>query len=504
MDKTSFLKKLFAPVDLTKGKPWKVILLFGAPIILSYLLQQIYVLTDAIICGQVLSANEVAGINDTFPLTFIFLQFAFGSTAGFSVITAQHVGSKDISKVRKSFVTQIYLTIIISVILTVLSICLLPWMLSIINITPTNKEVYNAAYIYCLIIFIGIFAQMGYNFVCGILRSYGDSLTPLIFLLISTLLNVGLDLLFLAVFNMGPAGAAIATILAQFISFIACFVYTLIKYKELRFKKEDYKFDLENINKHLKEGIPLGLQFSILAIGIIVMQSSVVKFDLTDTGFMVEGTPAQNGFGAANKLINFLMSIYNGLGSAILGFNAQNYGKKDYKRVKEGTIQTAIIMLIMYAFCLTVGLLLTINGAYQYIFMSADKISDASIKFGNMFVYIDIVLNVFVGFLIVARSAVQGISKSKYVLGAGFAELIARILICAFLPVIINHGPINSSSSMLAFAAVCIGDPGAWIMACIVLIIPTIKYIYNQNYEQKEKDYINSPKSLKKRFRTQN
>ena len=146
MSKMSFLKKLFAPVDLTKGKPWKVILLFGAPIILSYLLQQIYVLTDAIICGQVLSANEVAGINDTFPLTFIFLQFAFGSTAGFSVITAQHVGSKDISKVRKSFVTQIYLTIIISVILTILSICLLPWMLSIINITPTNKEVYDAAY----------------------------------------------------------------------------------------------------------------------------------------------------------------------------------------------------------------------------------------------------------------------------------------------------------------------------------------------------------------------
>lgn len=101
MNKTSFLKKLFAPVDLTKGKPWKVILLFGAPIILSYLLQQIYVLTDAIICGQVLNANEVAGINDTFPLTFIFLQFAFGSTAGFSVITAQHVGSKDYFKSKK-------------------------------------------------------------------------------------------------------------------------------------------------------------------------------------------------------------------------------------------------------------------------------------------------------------------------------------------------------------------------------------------------------------------
>ena len=224
-----FFSQLSQPMDLTLGTPWKVILKYSAPIIISYLLQQIYVLTDAIICGQVLSSPEVAGVNDTFPLTFIFLQFAFGCTAGFSVITAKFVGQNDPAGVRKSFAAQIYLSVGISALLTVISIVLLPWLLGIINVTEANKEVYDAAYSYCFVIFIGIIAQMGYNFICGILRAYGDSVTPLIFLVISTALNVVLDIVLLSVFKMGPSGAAIATVLAQFISVIACSAYTFIR-----------------------------------------------------------------------------------------------------------------------------------------------------------------------------------------------------------------------------------------------------------------------------------
>ena len=211
--RASLLRRLSQPVDLTAGTPWRVILRYAVPIMISYLLQQIYVLTDAVICGQVLSAEEVAGVNDTFPLTFIFLQFAFGCTAGFSVLTAGCVGAGDRRGVRRSFAAQIYLSLGISVVLTVLSVVLLPWMLELIHVTPINKTVYDAAYIYCLVIFLGIFAQMGYNFICGILRSFGDSVTPLVFLVFSTLLNVGLDILFLVPFRMGPAGAAIAAVL---------------------------------------------------------------------------------------------------------------------------------------------------------------------------------------------------------------------------------------------------------------------------------------------------
>lgn len=479
--KTS-LKNIFKPVDLTTGKPWKVLLLYGAPIMVSYLLQQLYVLTDAIICGQVLDASKIAGVNDTSPLTFFFLQFAFGCTAGFSVITANYVGLGDKKGVRKSFATQIYLSLIISVILTAVSIACLPYLLNLINVTPDNKDVYDAAYDYCFVIFIGIFAQIGYNFICGILRAYGDSVTPLAFLLVSTLLNVGFDVLFLVPLSAGPKGAAFATVLAQFISFIACFLYTMIKYEDLRLKKEDFAIDFKQISLHLKQGIPLGLQFSVLAIGIIVMQGAVVKFDITKTGVMVEGTPAQIGFGAANKTVNFLMAFYNGLSSAILGFNAQNYGKGDYEAIKKGTLQALLITAIIYLFCLTTALLLSINGTYQYVFMSADKISPQTIKFGNIYLYCDFSLYFILGFLIIVRSAVQGVGKSGCVLIAGIAELTARVLICAFLPVIVNGGAIEADASSLAFLAVCAGDPGAWIFASLTLLYPFFKNIIGKNY----------------------
>ena len=349
---SSLLSRLSRPVELTAGTPWKVILRYAAPIMLSYLLQQIYVLTDAIICGQVLSVGEVAGVNDTYPLTFIFLQFAFGCTSG--VLTARYAGCGEKAGVRRSLVAQIYLSVAISAVLTVLSLLLLPWMLGVIHVTPTNKEVYDAAYIYCFVIFLGIAAQMGYNFICGILRSLGDSVTPLLFLVVSTALNVGLDLLFLLGFRMGPAGAAIATVIAQLLSMVGCFAYAFSRYPELRPKKTDWRVPFAAMWAHLQQGIPQGLQFSILAIGIIVMHGAVVKFDLTAGGLMVANTPAQNGFGAANKLVNFLMAGFNGLGTAILGYNAQNYGKGDFARIRKGTLQSLLLMVGIFAVCLSV------------------------------------------------------------------------------------------------------------------------------------------------------
>lgn len=478
----SFLRNMMRPVDLTSGKPWRVILRYGAPIMLSYFLQQVYVLTDAIICGQVLSAQQVAGVNDTFPLTFIFLQFAFGCTAGFSVITAGCVGRGDAKGVRQSLAAQIYLSVIISLLLTVISVAVLPWMLGIINVTQANKEVYDAAYTYCFIIFLGIIMQMGFNFICGILRAYGDSVTPLVFLAISTALNVGLDILFLTVFGMGPAGAAAATVLTQALSVAGCFVYTFAKYREMRLSREDFRSGLCVLTAHLKQGIPLGLQFSILAVGIIVMQGGVVLFDLEPSGIMAAGTPAQNGFGAASKLINFLMSFFNGLGAAMLGFNAQNYGKGDYENIRRGTLQSLIIMMIIYAACLVCGLLLSIDGAYQYIFMSSEKVSQASIAFGNAYVYIDFGLYCILGFLIVIRSAVQGVGRAGFVLGAGIAELIARVVICAFLPAAVNGAAIDSSASLGAFCALCLADPGAWIAGALVLLVPLVHNIARKEY----------------------
>ena len=181
MEKTK--KSLFGPMDLTRGTCWKTILIFSLPVILSYLLQQVYSISDAAIVGQTLTAQEVAGVNDTSSLVFIFLQFAFGVSAGFCVVTSCQVGARNQAGVRRSLATQIVLSAVLTVLLTALALALLNPMLAWINVTPDNAEVYRAAYTYCFIIFAGIGAQLFYNFICAFLRSMGDSLTPLLFLL---------------------------------------------------------------------------------------------------------------------------------------------------------------------------------------------------------------------------------------------------------------------------------------------------------------------------------
>lgn len=484
------IKNLTQPVDLRKGKEWKALLLFSLPIIFSYLLQQVYTISDAAICGQTLSSDEVAGVNDVSPLIFIFLQFAFGCTAGFAVVTSSRVGEGDEAGVRKSFAAQIILSAVITVILTVVSILCLKPLLRWINVTEANIKVFTAAYNYCFVIFLGIVAQMFYNFICSILRSVGDSVTPLVFLFISTVLNVVLDLLFIMVFRWGVIGAAAATVTAQGLSTVACFIYTFIKYKNLRLKKSDFKTGFNELKRHVAQGVPLGLQFSVLAIGIIVMQGELVKFDLTPDGLMAAGNPAQNGYGAACKLGNLLMSPMNALGAGVVSFAAQNYGAGEYKRIRRGILQATVLSLIMYVIFAGIGLLLTLNGAYQYIFLSADKVTPKSIAFGNRYLYVALSFYFLLGLLFVWRSGTQGIEKPVFILLTGVVELAARILICIFLPAAFNGGPVNSEASVGAYIALCSADPIAWLTGVAVLAYPFIKYVCLMKYKNKP-----SPKS---------
>lgn len=478
-------KSLSSPLDLRKGKEWKVIILFSLPIIFSYILQQVYTISDAAICGQTLSADEVAGVNDVSPLIYIFLQFAFGCTAGFGVITSARVGEGDADGIRRSFAAQIVLSAVITAVLTAVSLLSLKPMLLWINVTPDNPEVYNAAYAYCFIIFSGIFAQMFYNFVCSLLRSVGDSVTPLVFLVISTALNVGLDLMFIMVFKWGVIGAAAATVVAQSLSTVACFVYTFVRYENLRLKRTDFNFGFKEVKDHIFQGVPLGLQFSVLAIGVIVMQGELVRFDLTSEGLMVAGNPAQNGFGAASKLNNLLMSPYNALGAGIVSFNAQNLGAGEFDRVRRGTVGSTFIALIMYIILAGTGLALTINGAYQYLFLSTDKISSQSVRYGNYYLYVDFICYFLLGVLYVWRSAAQGIGKSGFTLLAGMAELVARVLVCLFLPAAVNGGAINAEASVAAYIALCFADPMAWLGSVLALTYPFVKYIVLKRYKFK-------------------
>ena len=475
------IRALFQPVELTQGECWKTILAFSFPIIISYLLQQVYTISDAAIVGQTLTAQEVAGVNDTSSLIFIFLQFAFGVSAGFCVVTSCNVGAHNPAGVRRSMTTQIVLSAALTLLLTALALALLDPMLAWINVTPDSPEVYRAAYTYCAIIFAGIGAQLFYNFICSFLRSMGDSITPLMVLLFATVLNVGLDLLFIVSFRWGVAGAAVATVSAQLISTIGSFLSAFKKYPELHLHREDWQITRHDIVRHIIQGVPLGLQFSVLAIGIIVVQSIVVQFDMLG-GVMVSNA-AQNGFGAANKINNLLMTPLNGLGSAMTSFTAQNLGAGDSKRIKKGTLQSLLIMLVMAGCSIVIGLLLTIDGAYLHIFLSADKVTAETIRFGNSYLYIDLALYVFLGFIFVSRNCVQGIGKPQFVLGAGAAELVARVAVCLLLPAALAGGTVSAEAPQAAVYGLCVADPFAWMSADAVLSIPFFKNIMKENYD---------------------
>ena len=478
--KRSGLGALFRPVDLIHGSCWRAILAFACPIILSYLLQQIYTISDAAIVGQTLTAQEVAGVNDTSSLIFIFLQFAFGVSAGFCSVTSCRVGAHDEAGVRRSLAVQFLLSGILTVALTALALALLDPMLAWINVTPESGEVYRAAHTYCAVIFAGIGAQLFYNFVCSFLRSMGDSATPLAFLLFSTVLNVGLDLLFILAFHWGVAGAAFATVTAQLLSTVGCFLYAFRRYPQLRLTKADWRFPRHELTRHLIQGVPLGLQFSVLAVGIIVMQSVVVQFDMQN-GAMVSAA-AQNGFGAATKLNNLLMTPLNGLGAAMTSFTAQNLGAGDSRRIRQGTLQSLLMAGIMALAAIGLGLLCTLGGAYLRVFLSADKITGATVLFGNRYLYVDLAMYPFLAFIFAVRNCVQGIGKPQFILGAGTAELAARVLVCLFVPAALAGGAVSADAPTLSYLALCAADPVAWMAADTVLLFPFLRNILRQDY----------------------
>lgn len=484
-------KKLFNPIDLTKGTIWKTILLFTTPIILSYLFQQIYTLSDAIICGQFLTSNEVAGVNNANSITFLALQFAMGLPAGFSVIISKKIGEKNEVDARKSIIVQMIYGFIIGAIMTVVFIFLIKPILTWMNINPSSTdinsdEIYKAAYLYTFIIMIGTLPVLFYNIALGILRAIGDSFIPFLFLVFSTVLNVGLDLLFIVVLKWAVFGAGFATVLSQLIAAIGCFIYTFIRYKKLRLHKSDFHYSFKYVIDHLKMGLPLAFQFAVLGIGIIVMQAAVVSYDKNIDGTMVDLTPATNGIGAGYKLNNFLMCLVNALGTAMLSYCGQNYGAKNKERIRKGVNQAIIIGLVMCVVIILLGGLLTINGAYIHLFLKDDKINSDVIKYGNIYLYVVLPLYPLLMLLFIFRNSLQGIEKPLWPFLAGIGELTGRILVCTFLPAIVNGGKINSSASDVSFMMVALADPMAWLFADLFLLIPGYIYIYKGQKKIKE------------------
>lgn len=477
-----FLKRIFTPIDLTKGRPVKVIAAFLLPILLSMVFQQIYTLTDAIIVGQTLSEPEIAGVSNSGTITFLVLYLGIGTSDGFSVVISKAIGEKDEATARKSFFVQIVLSFLLSVLIAIIACLCIPFLLRLVGVTPSEdaymQQEYEAGYAYLFVIFAACGAQIFYNMIVGVLRAKGDSLVPFLFLAVGVVLNIGLDLLFIIVFKMGPSGAAYATVISQGVAAIAGFVYALCRYKELRFRKEDLKIETRFYLHHLRLGLPTGMQYAILAVGCIMMTSAVVSFDVSSSGVTTQGLPAQIGYAAACKVFNLLSCPYSAIGSATITYVSQNLGANDFGRIKKGIASTFLIGMAFYvALNLGVGLLITIGGAYQYLFLSSSVITEASIRYGNAYLYVAMPCMFILMILYVVRSALQGMEKPLMAFVAGGAELLARFCFCFLLPWLIYGKNLDSAAPFWLYVLVCFADPFAWLLSPLTTFVSLIKAI---------------------------
>ena len=436
--------------ELTYGKPLPLILSFAFPLLMGNMLQQTYSLVDAAIVGRFLGINALASVGASSSVIFLILGFCNGCCGGFSIPVAQKFGARDYSVMRGYVMNSLRLSAYMSVNLAIITSLLCA---TILRMMATPESIFEGAYRYLLITFIGIPCTFFYNLLSGIIRALGDSKTPFWFLLFSTLLNIMLDLLCIVVLGWGVSGAAIATVVAQGVSAILCFAYMKQKYEVLKSSEQERRFQWHLSKRLLAIGVPMGLQFSITAIGSIMLQSANNAL----------GTACVAAFTAAMRIKMFFLTPLESLGMAMATFAGQNYGAGRPERVWQG-VKASLGIMLVYSACMAVVLW---GGArtIALLFVEAHELEilDKTAQFLHTSVSFFPVL----GTLCVLRYTIQGVGYTAFSMFSGVMEMIARILVSLF------------AVPMFAYTAICFGDPIAW-MAADIFLIPAFIYVYHR------------------------
>ena len=432
--------------SMTQGNPLKVMLQFAFPLLIGNLLQQTYNIIDAAIVGQSLGAQALASVGASTSVQFLVLGFCMGSCTGFGIPVAKYFGAGDLKHMKNIIFNGAVLTAVIAVIITVLCTLLCPWILQVLSV---QSDIYANAYSYLMIIFLGLPFTLLYNYLSSILRAVGDSRTPFLFLAFSAVLNIFLDLFFILVADWGCAGAAFATIAAQAISGILCLIVIIRRMEVLWLSKENRVVRGDSITELLQMGLPTGLQFSITAIGSMVMQSA-------NNGL---GGDYVSAFTAGAKLKQFTMCPFDAIATSVSVFCSQNYGAGKIDRIHKG-LRQGIAVGVGYG--LFAGLILIFAGRpLSMIFVSKDAsgVLDASAKYLRCMGYFYWSL----GILNVTRMVTQGLGHSGRAFFSGVMEMIART--------IVSLGFVET----FGYTAICFADQTAWIAACCY-IAPTYLY----------------------------
>ena len=440
--------------DMTTGNPMKIILNFTLPIFLGNVFQQFYNMADAVIVGKFVGNKALAAVGSTGTIMFLIYGFVVGMTAGFTVPTAQKFGAGDMKGMRRTVAGAGVLSLVVGALLTMLFMLFMKPLLTLMN---TPSDIFKDAYGYIMIISGGILAQMLYNLLSSILRAIGNSKIPLYFLIISALLNILLDLLFIVGFHMGAAGAAVATIIAQGVSGILCLIYIIAKIPVLHLNRNDLHAGKDVYGIQLKIGLPMALQYSITAIGSMMVQSSL----------NILGSTLVAAFTAAGKIEQVVTQAYVAMGTTMATYSAQNMGAGSVKRIREGfranTIIGIIYSLVAAAFVMTVGKYMT------YLFVS----EDVDLIMNSVDIYLKCIGLFFIPLTVVNiyRNGIQGLGYGLLPMMAGVAELIGRGIVAVI------------AGNMRSYTGVCLAGPAAWSLAAALLIV---MYFFIMNVHMKK------------------
>ena len=435
-------------LDMTKGKPMPVILRFTFPLMIGNMFQQLYNMADTIIVGRYVGADALAAVGSTGTIMFLITGFSQGITSGFSIRVSQRYGARDTEAVRHSVANGIFLSVLSSLILTILCLLSMKPLLTIMN-TPEN--IFDAAYTYIIAISIGIAANVFYNLFSAYLRAVGNSQIPLFFLIFSACLNVVLDLLFIIGLQMGVAGAAWATNLAQAISAILCGLYIWLRVPDLKPAPRHWRPSRLTSRQQLAAGIPMAFQFAITASGTMIMQSAINLF----------GSEAVAAFTASGKLMVLLTQGMVAMGQTMATYGGQNYGCGDIKRIKAG-VRAALIADSIYSVSMAVLVYFLLRPCLG-LFFSGDVDVNALLPWAKTYSYLCIAFYVPLCTIYIFRNIMQGCGYSFLPMMGGVAELLARLVVSI------------AAMKLLSYPMACAADPAAWVAAAV---FTGISYLY--------------------------
>lgn len=428
--------------DLTTGSPAKRIVLFTIPMMLGNLFQQLYNMADTLIVGRTIGAHALAAIGCTGSIIWLIIGLAQTITYGFSLITAQHFGAHDAVGVRRSFATSLIISMGLSLVLTLISV---PMTKTILQWMHTPSEILEDAYRYLVVIFAGIVASVLFNLFFNMIRALGDGKTPLLFLGITCLLNIILDFVFVLCFGMGVMGAGLATVISQAVSSVLCIIYIKRKIPSLQLQKTDWRITLQDVKIHLKTGLPVGFQNSIIAIGGLVLQIA----------FNGLGEQAVTAYTVQAKIGSFATLPLNAFGASMATYAAQNYGARDIERIRRGVRQCMAITMPL-AVLLSVVIILA-GRPLAWIFLGDGE----EAAFALVQKYLRMVCPFYFGLqaLVIYRGVLQGFGKGLVPTITGIVELVGRFVGAMIL------------AKIYGFTGACIAEPAAWLGGAIPVVI---------------------------------